>query len=388
MAGESLSASLLTSNADQNVATPADTISFRFSRPPPTATGVLVSIRESVDFLDGSATIRDRPIGGFRGRIAGGRFIHERILGAPLPSISDPVVIRIASSTAPNSPHLFAHLPEPHRVNAHTLTLQVEGRVGGAQQVFRGKSVVHLQYAMAMVVPTPPATTDNSLNIVESWSRQWQRFNPSFRQCFGTRLTRLTRDARPADYDDWIGQMRAAAEYASRGSGVVAMATGHGDAGGWAFPDGGTAVAWCNLPPEDWHSPEAPHPYRYQLALMETELADGTGVGMPMGVTKVKLDALDRLADSLSGTGLRRIILHTCAAGDSAHFMQMLADRIRVPMIGHRTQIEYTGTAGSGNIAACPAGSNPERPRDERQWNVTRLGRVFRPGPPPRRFGP
>ena len=39
-------------------------------------------------------------------------------------------------------------------------------------------------------------------------------------------------------------------------------------------------------------------------------------------------------------------------------------------MMGHRAQLEYTGAAGSGNIAACPVGATPQRPRDERQWNV------------------
>lgn len=107
-----------------------------------------------------------------------------------------------------------------------------------------------------------------------------------------------------------------------------------------------------------------------------------------MGPTRVKLDALDRLADGLSETGIRRILLHTCAAGDSADVMQMMANRIRVPVLGHRVQIEYTGAVGSGHIVGCPVGTSPVSPRDERHWNIRRLGRVYRPtNPPPRRFG-
>jgi hypothetical protein len=377
MAG-SLAARFSSTNTNQNVCTPGEKVSFAFTSPPKVAAQVLVTVRQSVTFLNGRGAINNEPIGGFRGRISGGQFKVESVLGAPLPAQPDPVVIEVAASFAAGAPKLFAHVPEPELVRTHTLSLRIEGTIDGKRQFAEGSAPIHLEYPLAMVIPQGGAQSDASLNFVRAWAEQWRGHKPSFRTTHGVPLVRLTRAIRPSDYDPFIQAVTAAAT-ASK-SGVVALAVGHGD-------DGDTrSVAWCNLVPEDF-SPET-EIANYRLDIDDQTLVFGKTPGsIPGASERVKLDALDRLGDALSGTPIRRLLLHTCNAGSNADFMQMLADRVRVPVMAHTEFIAYQGFIGQ-SIDAFYEPDTPRRPDSLHFWPIRRVGQLARPGAPPRRLGP
>lgn len=382
----SLAAAFLSSNKDTNLALPGDTVSFKFNEPPPSATGVLVSILESVVFLDtAKAAVTDRPIGGFRGNIVNGKFIVDAILGAPLQPILDSVTIRVAASFDPGSPRLLAHMPEPEQVQSHTFRLRVQGTFNGAASTFEGTSRISMEYPMAMIVGLPPAPNDPSVAVVESWSKQWLAHKPAFRRVVRIKTQRLNRSAQSGDYTELIAAFVTCARFAT--SGVVALAVGHGDGG----ETNSGSIAWCMLAPEDFPPPEGDPlpPFPYKLDIDENDLSDGSTKGsFPTGTTQTKLHMLDQLAEALADTGIRRILLHTCKAGKSVRFMQMFADRLRVPLLAHIESVEYTGVAGSGKILANYAGRPTVDPRDLRHWPVYRTAGPFMPGPAPRKFGP
>lgn len=383
-----LAASFFSTNANSNLALPGDTVTFAFTDTQLNATQVLVSVLETVEFLNSSnAKVTDRPIGGFRGKVVNGKLQVDQILGAPLPAIPDPVNIRVASSAATGSPSLFAHMPEPEQIFNHTLRLKVEGTVAGKKETFEGQSLLQVEYPMAMIVSVPPASQDPSIAVVESWARQWKAFKPQFRHVEKTKLTRVAdkQDIKATDYDDLVRAFKVCAAKAT--AGVIALATGHGDGGG------GKNIAWCNLPPENFKPPEStaaiPNPpFLYRLDMDESVLGDGSNPGsFPVGQNVVKLNALDRIADALADSPVRRVLLHTCRAGASAIFMQRMADRMRVPLLAHTAKIEYTGAAGSNQILASYEGLTPVNPRDLRHWPVSRLSNIFRPSAtPPKRF--
>lgn len=382
-----LAASFFSTNANSNLALPGDTVTFAFTDTQLNATEVLVSVLENVDFLNSSnAKVTDRPIGGFRGKVVNGKMQVDQILGAPLPAIPDPVNIRVASSAATGSPSLFAHMPEPEQIFNHTLRLKVEGKVAGKKEIFEGQSLLQVEYPMAMIVGKPPGTQDPSIAVVESWANQWKAFKPLFRHVERTTVSRIqNRNIKPDDYDDLVRAFKVCASKAT--AGVIALATGHGDGGDTQ------AIAWCNLVPENFKPPEAtaaePNPpFLYRLDIDENALGDGANPGsIPGGQNVVKLNALDRIADALADSPVRRILLHTCRAGTSEIFMQRMADRLRVPVVAHRAKIEYTGAANSNQILASYEGLTPVSPRDLRHWPVSRLSKVFRPfATPPKRF--
>jgi len=380
---DSLAASFFSSNKDRNLAIPGDTVTFTLTSPPTAATDVLISVLETVAFLDtAKAQVTDRLIGAFRGRITRGVFQVERIIGAPLPPSPDPVLIRIAASPDPASPHLFAQMPEPEQIQAHALRLRVEGTVSGKKLTFEGTSNVQMEYPLAMIVPAIPMPHDPNFAILESWAvAQWKAHKPNFRHVEHVTALRFTRRIAPGDYDQLINAFVACARKAS----VVALSTGHGDGG----QSRGNSVAWCNIVPEDFPVPIAPNPFLYNLDISEDGLLDGATQGrLPGGVSKVKLDALDRLSDALAGTGIRRILLHTCTVGQNKAFMQAFADRVQVPMLAQTDHVEHIGFPGKLKILAHYEGVNTVSPRDLRHWPISTVAGPFRPGPKPRRFGP
>ena len=387
---ESLAAAFFSSNRNRNLATPGDTISFSFNDPPASATNVLVSVLETVVFLDtAKATVTDRPIGGFRGRIVKKVFIADSILGAPLPSIPDPVTLKIAASLDPAAPHLFAHMPEPEQVQSHTFRLRVDGTFNGSTVRVENASPISMEYPLAMIVVKPPSPNDPSAAVVESWAvKQWLAHKPAFRHVERISTTRFSRAPKFSDYAEMIAAFKVCAKFAT--SGVVALAVGHGDGG----ETNSNSIAWCMITPEDFKPNEAVPgqplaPFPYHLDIDESDLSDGATKGsFPVGTTQLKLDVLDKLAEALEGSGIRRILLHTCKAGKSVRFMQMFADRIRVPLLAHIESIEYTGVAGSGNILAGYAGTATISPRDLRHWPVYKMAGPFMPGPAPKKFGP
>ena len=376
-----LAASFVSPQPSHNVCLPGDTVTFRFANPPTRATNVVVAVLESVEFLHRRwSDVQDRFVGGFRGRIVNKRFQVEDILGAPPPPEPDPVTFEIAANSSPGAPSLQAHMPAPERVERHRLRLSVSGQVGGKVVKFKGRHSLNVEYPVAMVVPQRGAWTDPSLAMVEGWSRQWRAHRPNRRQVQHALVNRRSGRIAHAEYDDWIAKMTAAANFAT--AGVVAMALGHGDDGA----DPGT-VAWCNLVPENRRPPL---PFTYRLDIDDTVLVDGLSTIHPTGASRVKLHALDRLADALASTPIRRLLLHTCRVGASnGHvFLQHFADRVRVPVMAHRDFIDYEGFVGSGTMVAHYASNNPVEPRDRHEWPIQRVSRVFHPGAAPPRHGP
>ena len=139
------------------------------------------------------------------------------------------------------------------------------------------------------------------------------------------------------------------------------------------------AVAWAWVEPEEG---------KFDFTLVDGLLDGATQGRLPGGVSKVKLDALDRLSDALAGTGIRRILLHTCTVGQNKAFMQAFADRVQVPMLAQTDHVEHIGFPGKLKILAHYEGVNTVSPRDLRHWPISTVAGPFRPGPKPRRFGP
>jgi hypothetical protein len=385
---DSLKANFFSSNNMTQHAVPGDTVTFKFASPPPTATGVLISVFETVLFLDGSTKVIDRFVGGFRGRITNGVFRVDEILGAPPRGALDPIAIRLATSLSPDSPHFWAQMSEPELIQSHTLRLRVEGTAVGCESPVDGTSTLLIEYPLAEIVPSIPMPHDPDFAILESWvTAQWKTWRPTLRHVEHVRALRLTRPIVPADYDELISAFKACAAAKSI---VVALATGHGDGGA-----GAGDVAWCNIVPEDFPPPIPPARNLYKLDIDASVLGDGAllghpGVtaGPPSGSSKIKLDALDRLCDALDGSSVCRILLHTCTAGQSQLFMQQFADRLQVPLLAHTGEVEHIGSPGSGNILAHYVGDATVTPRDLHHWPVSKLVGPVRPGQKPRRFGP
>ncbi len=380
-----LAASFFSSDPNKNFVVPGETVTFKFTDPLVTASNVTVTVLESVTFLNSlNAAVTDRLIGGFQGQLNKGSLTVQKVIGAPLPPVRDPVVIRVAANDTPSSPHLFAHMPEPEQIQSHTLRLRVTGTVNGRNETFEGTSLLQMEYPMSMIIGTvPPQAHDPSFAVVGSWARQqWQAHKPKFRFIQQVTPLRLNRAIKDSDYNELITAFVAAAQKST--SGVVALAVGHGD-GGQSQPNG---VPWCNLAPEDFAPPIAPVPFRYSLDIDDTVLGDGANkLSFPTAPdTLVKLRMMDRLGDALAPTGIRRILLHTCKAGGNQRFMQLFADRVRVPLLAHTVAVEYTGFANSGNITAHYEHDSPQTPRDLRHWPVSKVAGPFFPGPPPKRF--
>lgn len=370
-----LAVSFRSSNALRNIVIPGDRVTVEFSAPPQTASNVLIKVSEKVVFLDGKT--QDRPLGGFRGRIVGGRFEHEASLGAPFPALPDPETIDIALGGTQAPHRVLTPLQQPHLVESHALRLAVTGDVQGRAERFEGDHLLQVEYPMAMVIPQTGAALDGSLDVVRRWAAQWSAHKPQFRKAFPVPIGTPGAAITPADYDPLISALSSAATFAK--AGVVALAVGHGDPGD---PDG-TTVAWCNLVPENQRVPVDGVPFRYRLDIDESVLGDGLGA-FPGGATQVKLDAIDRIGDALVAGNTRRLLLHTCKAGASALFMQRLADRLRVAVFAHTAEIEYTIATP---VLAAYAKETPVRPAAEVQWPVSKLGPLARPGNAPKRHG-
>ena len=382
-----LAASFHSDNSSRNFCLPGETITFTFPQPPSKADDVSVSVLETINFLRPTtwSPVTDRMVGGFKGRIRNRKLEVSSVLGAPPPAYPDPVTICIAENMSPGARHVFAYMPEPERVATHQLRLRVEGRVDGKKEVFEGRHFMNVEYPMAMVVPVGGALHDPALNFIRSWAGQWKTHKSIYRQFFLVPLNRRTGPIAHSEYDAWITAMTAAAQFAR--AGVVAMATGHGDDG-----DGGvSSIAWCNSVPEDSPPPLGIIPSTYRLTFNDVVMTFGRSTVAPTGDYRIKLHALDRLADALADTQIRRILLHTCRAGASKGrpFVQMLADRIRVPVMGHTETIEYDGAPGSGTIAAHYEDVPIVRPRDEHEWPIHHvMDPICYPGTPPTRHGP
>jgi len=379
-----------------NIIFPGQKLFFTFASPPKSATDVHVKVFEDVTFLDRTADANDRFLGEIRGKIENRQFIPEvgKIRPPPPkgPLRTHALKIEIHFEDPREAAGLHVPLPEAESVRSHALRLKVEGTFGGRRESFTSKVRIHVHYPMAMIVPTAGASHDPSLDIVRSWSQQWAVHDRSVRKVVETPHSRLTRRIQDGDYDPLVVAFKEAAAHAAKGAGVIAWAVGHGDGGdsrASAQTNEDAPIPWFNMSPEDFLPPiERGMPFLYKLDVDSDVLAFGVvhedGIGRtPPSSDLIKLRALDRIAEAIDPFGIRRIILHSCEVGDSQEIMQLVADRLQVVVRSHTGTIEYEG---SGRVAAHYVGKPVVRPRDERQWPVSRLSSPMFPGAIPKRW--
>jgi hypothetical protein len=101
---------------------------------------------------------------------------------------------------------------------------------------------------------------------------------------------------------------------------------------------------------------------------------------------------MDRMADTLTPAAgkppIRKFLLHTCNAGNSAAFMQKIANRLRVRVQAHTNFIVYTGNV-KGSIQAHYDGETPADPVSKEDWPTGQVGKEYYPSPkPPPRYTP
>jgi hypothetical protein len=368
-----------------NIIFPRQKLFFEFTSPPDKAEDVRVTVREDVEFLDGTPKVTGRVLGEMIGKIEAKTFQPETGKFRPLDNKKDSLRIELAFGDRTFGAEMEIPLPEAEDVASHQLWFTVTGKVGGKVERFDSSVRIHVHYPLAMIVPTRGARNDPSLDTVNGWSKQWLAHDKDVRKRVETSFLRLTSAPADKDYNDIVAAFGAAAEHADEragGAGVIALATGHGDNGG------GRLQPWFNLAPEDWAPPVGNTPNRYQMDIDDYVLTDGLAEP-PRGPTdteKVKLRALDRIAAVLKPHHIRRIILHTCHVGLNTDFVQMVADRLQVPVRAQREEIVYTGFSTAKDIAAHYGGENIVRPRDETQWPVRKLASPVYPGKEPKRW--
>jgi hypothetical protein len=266
-------------------------------------------------------------------------------------------------------------------VTAHKLRVEVTGIVGGKKQTFKGKSLLHVFYKTAMIVPSGHAK-DPALVVLPKWAQQWKAHESSVRTIVSLpSIPAVTGKITPASYNPLIAAVTKAAKAAPHG--IVALAVGHGDAG-----NPNQTNPWCDLVAEDGKIDD--ETYDRGLFIDDLELKDGEPEPGPIkttpgGRTMVKLDALDRMADVFAKHPIRALLLHTCSAGAAPKFIQRSCNRVRVFVRAHTQQIEYTGNT-AGSIEASYAGE-AAGPNAKHEWPVAHVTREFAPTtPPPERF--
>ena len=383
-----LAAIFLSSNEVRNMAVPGETITIRFPSPPDRASNVVIVVTETVNFVPQNSTkdqptTRKRMLVEFRGRFVDGQYVNSSGTLNPQPPENPPITdaqhitIQVTTDGAP--PAQIPDLPQPERVASHTLQLTVTGRVGRKQTptTFQGKSLIHMNYPMAMIIPAE-AGVDSTLGVVIAWAEQWERHNPRYRRLFRVPLAAVRDTIQDSDYDALVNACLEAGRFAT--AGVVALATGHGDEGDLA---GGDNIAWCNLVPENRRPPTDDRDSTYKLDIDEAVLGDGEGPVVTGTSRKAKLRGVDRMGIEMSSR-VRRFLLHTCSAGGSALFIQRLANRLQVPVYGHTETLEFSSPPGAPVLCGYV---DPTNPQSEVNWPIHRLGPLARPGPTPNRHG-
>jgi hypothetical protein len=378
-----LAASLLATNTSVNMAFTGDTVGFKFSQPPQDASNV------SIDILQiGPPGESHQVLGTFEGSIRNGSYVPGRAvqLGQPRQDM------RLKLTDGRNT--IDVHMVDQVSFTlSNQLRITVRGTIGGNVEFFDGRSPLHVWYRQAMIVSTARFVRDTDLNALEPWARQWRDFQTASRTLVPLAPIRPPqREITPADYDPLVAAFSTAAQ-ASEG-GIIALTVGHGDGG----QTSGFTTPWCDLVGEDARDTAADgsHSYPHRLLLFEPEINEGKGATSggvtttPGPRTKVKMNALDRIADAITPPAgstrqpIRKVILHTCNAGNSINFIQSIADRLRVPVQAHTDFVAYTLVPRA--IRAHYDSQQPQVPRDLHEWPVELLAPERRPGPAPRRW--
>jgi hypothetical protein len=389
-----LTATLSSPRVPQNRARPGDTVFFKFSNPPSSVTEVGVLIRQA-PFGDGQNSIAGTVLATFEGNIANGKYVPLKATGSRLPPRTH-MPLTISDGTN----DLRVGLVDNGNADLRNeLQILVRGNVGRESFLFVGKAALFVDYPLVMIAPTQTARRELTLNVVASWAAQWGKKEPRLR-----RLERIAPSSKApgppldgSEYDPLVNAFTAAVSAAP--GGIIALATGHGD-GGQGNSDG---TPWCNLMPEDIppiKKPDGTETFFHRLNIQETELVRGLGgkignvILTPGGRDIVKLTALDRIADELkkATTPIRKVLLHTCNAGNSKNFVQLLADRLQIPVQAHLDFINFTGVAGSGRVVAhyetdkADKGDELKNPEGLTEWPLSKASKESVPGAVPPRF--
>ncbi|MCA9625308.1 MAG: hypothetical protein KC731_40075 [Myxococcales bacterium] len=357
---------------------------FLFASAPKTATDVVVLVEEVIKDLDGKVIpprktkeVPDGPTKEFHGRIENGKFVASLLVMGKL-SDNRNNEFRLTGPEGKNTIRAFIH--DPERVSSHVLTVTIRYKVDGKPETFVGTSPLHVRFPLAMVIPKGKATLDTALNMIPRYASHWQSEEPDFRHVEGVPIvvTRNIKRLEPRHFDGVVAGLRQAALNAT--AGVVALSVGHGGA------DGQAGTAFISLVPED--NRRSVTGLEAKCRVTQTDLVSfdeppkpGSVKITPSHDTLVRLNALDRIADALANTPIRRLILHTCNAGNDGAFIQLLANRLRVPVQAQRDfiffepQASYYEKDGKATL-----------PRDGKFWPIHRLGslKIPKKTPPPR----
>lgn len=379
-----LACALLSDRTPSNTAHPGDTIRFVFSNPPKQATNVTIDIiqaapRTGVEVVTSSVLVT------YTGDIVDHKFRTRTRQLRPAPKIVNaPVLVSDGSSSDEIA------LLDDGLVYGHELKVDVRGEVGTSTVFFQGQTPLAVFYPLVMIAPTPTAKGDLTLNVLGAWAEQWAAVNTKRRKLIAIRPTVPPASASDSDYDVLVDSFAQAASFAPFG--IVALATGHGDGGQGV---GNPGDAWCHLVPEDKAPTVLPDGSEvfagHTRFINHPNLIFGSTRGnLIMGQDKVKLLALERIADVLTSQSapirnkfprfpiispLRKLILHTCNAGNDAIFVARFADRVGVRTQAHLDFIEYSGAADSGSIVARYAGDPAATKGSKTEWPTSNLGR-------------
>ena len=400
-----------------NAARPSDTVRIHFSDPPDAATDVTIELIQA----DTSKVVTT-----FKGAFVGKVFKSSVIIGNTFvtnPSFTkngrpsddlEQLVHMVVTFDVDGKSKCKVRMSDPPAGNGggptnleNKLKIRVSGTItGGGQQTFEGQSLLHIYYPQVMIVPSGRATTDEALNIIPKWAIQWQKHHKEMRTIvplpiiIPPTLRKPARDIVPADYDAIVAAVKKA--MAAAPDGIIALAVGHGDGGFKEMRRTADGVAevqgdpWCDLVSEDSHLEGDTFPHDLYINLPRLREGAGETQGnarrAPGQATVVRLNGMDRMADALTAAAdeprLRKILLHTCNAGNSEEFMNAMADRLAVRIQAHRNFIKYTGNV-AGSIQAHYEGEIPTNPEALQEWPLAQTSTEYYPSKTrPPRFTP
>ncbi len=318
-------------------------IKIVFADPPENATDVEVKIIEAVEVGQHLEHQAERKLLTFKGEITNKEFIVGTLTyhyEPPKDSKRSPT-IWIETGQHP-SYDVKITLPDDREENGRfDLRLDIKGKIDGKDKIRKGLALLHVYYPMdVMIIPSADDIYDtehHALRVIRRWANQWKNYAPATRAIVGMAVDKapMNSPVQPSDYVDFHRAFREAARIAH--GGIIALAVGHGGGGA----DGG--IGWTNLVPED----RADNDVVGRLSIDQNALAMGLVKDImttPSEGEQVKLNALSQLGDILDTTypSVSELRFQTCRVGLNPMFLGMVADRIRIPVRGHRDFIDYS----------------------------------------------
>lgn len=357
---------------DANIVVPGGTIMFSFSNAPPDASAIRLVLYESVFYLGGAhrqayapshngddgpeQDRRDVVLAEIAASTSGGRLGSlrvERVSGwgeARMPFQRAWLrrhLIQLRIDQASDF-MLNVWLEQPHRVYDHQLYVRVGALddTGMWRWTTQGPTQphhhVHVDYPIGGVAgelpPHTPPHDVRSFRYARPWFGQWQAYGR------GTRSATYV-IARPPPNVVAVHAMAAAygptvdaiATEAGRASSGVVLVSGHGGPRP-DDPNPNATDGWFEFVPHNVA------PGTSNLRIHKTDLLVGARRRESDDTaTAQRLLWLDRLSYRLKATRIRLLILHGCNAGRDPAFLQLLADRLEVPVASHTCWVVYEG---------------------------------------------